>query len=109
MPFIFYLEEISLFVALAEQLGVSLENQRLRQEAERDAITMERQRLARDLHDSITQSIYSLTLFTRSSQDALQDDDEQKLVNNLNLIEASSVSALKEMRLLLYQMQQYRL
>ena len=101
----FSLEEISLLVALAEQLGVSLENHRLRQEAESLAITTERQRLARDLHDTITQSIYGLTLFTRSSKDALIENDETRLASNLDLIETNAVLALKNMRLLLYQMQ----
>jgi PAS domain S-box-containing protein len=101
----FSLEEISLLVAIAEQLGVSLENYRLRLEAEQAAIFTERRRLARDLHDSITQSIYGLTLFTRSSQDALREGNQDKLTANLEQIEENAVLALKEMRLLLYQMQ----
>jgi signal transduction histidine kinase len=101
----FSLEEISLLVAVAEQLGISLENQRLRQEAEKAAITTERQRLARDLHDSITQSLYGLTLFTRSSQDALKAGDQEKLAASLEQIEENALIALREMRLLLFQMQ----
>jgi PAS domain S-box-containing protein len=101
----FTLEEVSLLVAVAEQLGISLENQRLRQAAEQAAITTERRRLARDLHDSITQSLYGLTLFTRSSQDALREGDQEKLVVSLEQIEANALIALKEMRLLLFQMQ----
>jgi signal transduction histidine kinase len=101
----FSLEEVSLLVAVAEQLGISLENQRLRQLAEQAAITTERRRLARDLHDSITQSIYGLTLFTRSSQDALRAGDQAKLTAGLEQIEANARIALKEMRLLLFQMQ----
>jgi PAS domain S-box-containing protein len=101
----FSLEEVSLLVAMAEQLGISLENQRLRQEAEQAAVTTERRRLARDLHDSITQSLYGLTLFTRSSQDALREGDQVKLAASLEQIEANARIALKEMRLLLFQMQ----
>jgi PAS domain S-box-containing protein len=101
----FSLEEVSLLVAVAEQLGISLENQRLRQEAEKVAITTERQRLARDLHDSITQSLYGLTLFTRSSQDALRAGDQEKLAASLEQIEENVLIALREMRLLLFQMQ----
>ena len=101
----FSLEEVSLLVAVAEQLGISLENQRLRQEAEQAAKMTERQRLARDLHDSITQSLYGLTLFTRSSQDALREKDEEKLAASLEQIEENALIALREMRLLLFQMQ----
>ena len=101
----FSLEEISLLVAVAEQLGISLENYRLRLQAEQVAVSTERRRLAHDLHNSITQSIYSLTLFTRSSQDTLNEGDQEKLITNLEQIEENAVLALKEMRLLLYQMQ----
>lgn len=101
----FSLEEVSLLVAVAEQLAVSLENQRLRKKAEQAAVFTERRRLARDLHDSITQSIFGLTLFTRSSQDALSEGDLSKLTDNLRQIEMNAVTALREMRLLLYQMQ----
>lgn len=105
----FSLEEVSLLVAVAEQLGISIENQRLRQEAERTAIATERRRLARDLHDSITQSLYGLTLFTRSSQDALRAGDQAKLAESLEEIETNALIALKEMRLLLFQMQPHGL
>ncbi len=101
----FSLEEISLLVAVAEQLGISLENRRLRREAELAAVSSERRRLARDLHDSITQSIYSLTLFTRASIDALNTGDQIKLANNLEQIEKNALISLKDLRLLLYQMQ----
>jgi signal transduction histidine kinase len=103
----FSLEEVSLLVAVAEQLSISLENQRLRQEAEQTATMTERQRLARDLHDSITQSLYGLTLFTRASQDALREGDQTKLAASLEEIETNALIALKEMRLLLFQMQPY--
>jgi signal transduction histidine kinase len=102
---VFSLEEISLLVAVAEHLGISLENQKLRQEIEQAAIATERRRLARDLHDSVTQSLYGLTLFTRSGQDALREGNQAKLAASLGQIEENASLALKEMRLLLYQMQ----
>jgi signal transduction histidine kinase len=100
----FSLEEVSLLVAVAEQLGISLDNQRLRQEAEQAAVHSERQRLARELHDSVTQSLYGLTLFSRAGQDALQVGDNMKLATSLEQIEQNTNLALNEMRLMLYQM-----
>ena len=41
-----------------------MDNARLYQQAERLAVVEERQRLARELHDSVTQSLYSSTLLT---------------------------------------------
>ncbi|GAB4422523.1 MAG: hypothetical protein Kow0031_00350 [Anaerolineae bacterium] len=100
----FSLDEVSLVVALAEQMGMVLETDRLRQVAGEVAVLEERQRLARDLHDSVTQSIYSLTLFARSAREVAEDDDLAELVSILTDIEETSVHTLREMRLLLYQL-----
>ena len=69
------IDEIALVTALAEQIGMMLETQRLRRQAEEMAVLAERQRLARDLHDSVTQSLYSLTLFSRAGREAAADGD----------------------------------
>ncbi len=100
----FGLDEISLVVALAEQMGMLLETHRLRQTAEEMAVLEERQRLARDLHDSVTQSIYGLTLFARSGRQAAEDGDLTRLTASLAELEANSLHALREMRLLLYEL-----
>ena len=101
----FALDEISLLVAMAEQLGVMVENHRLRQLTEEMAVLEERQRLARELHDSITQSLYSQTLFARTGRYAYEDGEDLKLKDSLQQLEVNALFALKEMRLLLFQLQ----
>jgi signal transduction histidine kinase/HAMP domain-containing protein len=96
--------QFSTLAAIGEQLGLIIENFRLRQEAEALAGLRERQRLARELHDSVSQSLYSLTLFARAGQDALGSENLEKLDQSLSEIEASSIDALREMRLLLYEL-----
>ena len=96
--------QISMLNAIGEQLGVVVENFYLHQQTEALAIIQERQRLARELHDAVSQSIYSLTLFARSGKDALEEGDQRKLTASLQQIEDNSTIALKEMRLLLYQL-----
>jgi signal transduction histidine kinase/tetratricopeptide (TPR) repeat protein len=98
------LDEIALVTALAEQLGLMLETQRLRQHAEAMAVVEERQRLARDLHDSVTQSLYSLTLFSRAGREAAEDGDTARLQHSLTELERTTLHALREMRLLLYEL-----
>ena len=100
----FSLDESSLLVALAEQIGVSVENHRLRQRIEAAVTLEERGRLARDLHDSVTQSLYSLSLFARSGRDALEDGDTGRLASSLTKVEDTSLQSLREMRLLLYEL-----
>ncbi len=90
--------------AIGEQLGMAVENYHLRLKAEEVATIQERQRLARELHDAVSQSLYSLALFARSGRDALEVGDQVKLSDSLEQVEANSLAALKEMRLLLYQL-----
>jgi signal transduction histidine kinase len=98
------IDEIALVTALAEQIGTLLETRRLRRQAEEMAVVAERQRLARDLHDSVTQSLYSLTLFSRAGREAAADGDTTRLHESLTALEHNTLHALREMRLLLYEL-----
>jgi signal transduction histidine kinase len=64
----------------------------------------ERQRLARELHDSVTQSLYGLALYTEAAGRALGDGEVGQAVANLHDIRETTQEALGEMRLLLYEL-----
>lgn len=97
-------DEISLLSILTDQLGVTVENIRLRQLSERTAVLAERQRLSKDLHDSVTQALYSQTLFSEAGHDLLRKGDNQRLDQVLTTIGTNAYQALKEMRMLLYEL-----
>jgi signal transduction histidine kinase len=61
-PHAFSDEETELVVSFADQAALAVENARLRDEVERAAVTAERSRLARDLHDAVTQTLFSSSL-----------------------------------------------
>lgn len=65
----------------------------------------ERRRLARDLHDSMTQSLHSLALSAKTAQYLLQKERYQALPSSLELLAESANQAYAEMRLLLYELQ----
>ena len=98
-----------LLTALGDLLSIIIENHNLRVEGQELAAIEERQRLARDIHDAVSQSVYSLSLFARSANDALDDGDREKLTANLDDIETTALQSMREMRLLLYQLQDTRL
>lgn len=92
-----------LATAIATQAAIAIENARLFAEAQGKAVLEERQRLARDLHDSVTQSLYSLTLLAEAGRRLIDLDVPQaaRYVNDMGEIAQQS---LKEMRLLVYQL-----
>jgi signal transduction histidine kinase len=93
---------VSLF---AHQAAIALESARLRKELEKVAVLEERQRLARDLHDSVTQSLYAVSLYSEAAARLLDSGDPEQASAHLREARATSVAALREMRLLLFELQ----
>lgn len=89
---------------MAEQLAVIIQNQRLREQSLNMVRVLERQRLARELHDSVAQRIYGLHLFARAGEDAVVDGDLDEARLRLRQVEENALYSLREMRLLLYQL-----
>ena len=81
-----------------------MENARLYEDAQGKAVLEERQRLARALHDSVTQSLYSLTLFTQTAQRRAGAGDMDRVQENLRQISETAAQSLKDMRLLVYEL-----
>jgi len=48
--------------AIGHQIGVAVENARLYEQAQESAVVEERSRLARDLHDAVTQTLFQVTV-----------------------------------------------
>jgi len=65
---------------------------------------VERQRLARELHDSLTQALYSLTLLAETGYRQLAAGEQAPALEQLAVIRDTAHQALKEMRLLVYEL-----
>ncbi len=63
--------EIAFFSAIADQAAVAVENARLLLAAQEKAALEERQRLARELHDSVSQALYGITLGAQAASASL--------------------------------------
>ena len=72
-------------------------------QAQELAVAQERNRLARDLHDSVTQSIFSMTLTAESAR-ILLERDPPKTAHQLDRLQELAQGALEEMRSLIYQL-----
>jgi len=103
-PEVFVGDALALVESVADEFGVIVENARLQQRAEQLAVLEERNRLARELHDSVTQSLYSLTLFAEAGRRMLAEGEQEVAMEFFGDVGETSQQALKEMRLLLHKL-----
>lgn len=97
-------QRVALLASIADQVGVAVENARLYQQAEQLAVMEERQRLARELHDSVTQSLYSVTLLAETGRRSVAGGELGQIKGYLDRLGEIARQALKEMRLLVYEL-----
>ncbi|MFN8441718.1 MAG: GAF domain-containing protein [Caldilineaceae bacterium] len=97
-------EEVQLATAFARQAALILENDRLRHQVEQMAVIEERNRLARELHDSVTQSLYSLTLLAEGWRRMAQQGNFAQSQTAFAELKEISQTALREMRLLIHEL-----
>jgi signal transduction histidine kinase/HAMP domain-containing protein len=105
----FSAEEIALLASIADQVGVAVESERLRQQVRQAVVLQERQRVARDLHDMATQSLYGLVTLTEAGQAQIESlvpgqATWDTVGHTFARIGYMARQALKEMRLFLHQL-----
>ena len=107
-PHHFSAEETELAVTFADQAALAIENARLRTQVERAAVAAERSRLARDLHDSVTQTLFSASLIAEVLPKLTQRNPDEA-VRRLEELRQLTRGALAEMRTLLLELRPSRL
>jgi len=93
-----------LISSIADEIGLAVESTRLRKQAQESLILDERQRLARDLHDSVSQSLYGLVLSADISKKLLKLKEFATLEQTITDIETFALQSLREMRLMLFEL-----
>jgi nitrate/nitrite-specific signal transduction histidine kinase len=97
-------DEKELAMAMANQAAMAIENARLYEQAQQLAVVKERNRLARDLHDSVTQALYGVTLYAEAAARQLALGDKGMTADHLREIRDTAQEALREMRLLIFEL-----
>jgi signal transduction histidine kinase len=97
-------EDVLVIQSLGDQIAVAIENARLYDQSRELAIVEERSRLARELHDSVTQSLYSVVLLSEGWRRQLSSGTAVPQPEQLSRIGEIAQQALKEMRLLIHEM-----
>jgi len=96
-------DQLELFKYIAGQLSVAIENNYLFEQAEDIVIAAERNRLARELHDAVTQTLFSASLIADVLPRIWERDIEQGR-QRLEELRELTRGALAEMRTLLLEL-----
>ncbi|MGO0062964.1 GAF domain-containing sensor histidine kinase [Brevibacillus fluminis] len=96
--------DLEVLQSLADHISISMENARLNQQRRELSKLEERNRLARDLHDSVCQNLFSLSLMTRGMEGILDGEQDDLMHNSLREIQRLTEDSLKEMRALIWQL-----
>jgi signal transduction histidine kinase len=96
-------EEIALATAFADQVALAIESARFSEQAQQAAAMEERQRLARDLHDAVTQTLFSASMIA-DVLPRLWERQPQEGQQRLAELRQLTRGALAEMRTLLLEL-----
>ena len=96
--------DLHLLDLFTRQAAIAIENARLYEQAQQLAVVEERQRLARDLHDSVTQALYGMTLYSEAAAEELSLGQFDLVAEYLRDLQDTAREALAEMRLLIYEL-----
>jgi signal transduction histidine kinase len=123
LPFVFLYTAAILFVAAYSLMTIRSEASRRRSEgllaelqdahrqlqayagqAEELAVARERNRLARELHDSVAQTLYGLTLQAEAASRKLAAGKLEQVADDLHFFRTSTQQTLQETRLLIFEL-----
>ena len=88
----------------ANQVAIAIHNARLFDQAQQAAVLSERARLARELHDSVAQALYTITLYSDATLLALSSGRTDALGDNITQISNLVREAMSEMRVLTFEL-----
>ncbi len=93
-------------LALADQAAVAAQNAALFGTAAQNATLLERQRLSRDLHDSVSQALFSMTLHARAAERHLEaaGAGSSAAAGEVARLRELTAGALAEMRALIFEL-----
>jgi signal transduction histidine kinase len=95
--------ELEFLATIADQLSLALENARLISVAQSKAALDERHRLARELHDSVSQALFGIALGAKTAK-ALLERDPEKAREPLDYVLQLAEAGVTEMRALIFEL-----
>lgn len=96
-------QEIALLVFMADQAAGAVQTAQLFADLQGKAALEERQKLARELHDSVSQALFGIGLGARTARTQL-DRDPAKVAEPLDFVISLAEAGLTEMRALIFEL-----
>lgn len=97
-------DDIRLVNLFADQAAIAIEKSQMLKRIEQLAVVEERQRLARELHDSVAQALYTVTLYAEAARLALAAGKHEVVAHNLHELRSMAREALIDMRVLIFEL-----
>jgi signal transduction histidine kinase len=95
-------DNVRLMETFASQAAIAVDHAQLTRMVQEMAILEERHRLSRELHDSVNQLLYGISLYTEAALRQMDQGNLEAARRYLKNIEESDQAALKEMRMLIF-------
>jgi signal transduction histidine kinase len=95
-------EDMRTLSLFADGAAIAIETTRLHLQEEQLAVMEERQRLARELHDSVTQAVYSMTLHAEAASLALSAGKQEVVSKSLQKLVTMAREATGDLRMLIF-------
>ncbi|MGD9894427.1 MAG: GAF domain-containing protein [Dehalococcoidia bacterium] len=96
-------DDVEVATAIARSTALAVENARLHERSRQLAVLEERNRLARELHDSVTHALFSMSLISQALP-ALLDRDMARARERIDRLNELGRGALAEMRALIFEL-----
>jgi signal transduction histidine kinase len=97
-------EQGRLALTFANHAALAIENARLYRQAQTSAVSAERSRLARELHDSVSQELYSLNLYAGATKQAMRSGKLDAAEKNLDELVEIARHGMNDLRLLIFEL-----
>lgn len=97
-------DDVRILGLFADAAALAIENARLNERIGELAVVEERQRLARELHDSVTQALYGITLYAEATRLALSSGKFDVVAENLRELHVTAREAMLDMRMLIFEL-----